>query len=145
MTRFNNEEERAAWALAESLIETGRAMMRKAETALETFTTGLELTRQHCLRRGIGATDAEIRWSETANARKALAENSFHVSQAMMYYGAAAANYSRALYLRRTGETGAAPTGAAVGAAFVASKPAGRTGDGQRAARGVGVPDQRPG
>ena len=100
MARFNNEEEKAAWTLAESLIETGRAMMIRAENALETFMIGQELNQQRCLRRGIGPTDAEIRWSETANARKALSENSFHVSQAMMYYGAAAANYSRALYLR---------------------------------------------
>jgi hypothetical protein len=97
---FNNAEERAAWVLAESLIETGRAMMRQAEDALENFRIGKELNRQRCSRRGIGTTDAEIRWAETSNARNALAENSFHVSQAMMYYGAAAAHYSRALYLR---------------------------------------------
>lgn len=100
MRRFVNEEERAAWALAESLIERACAMMRQAESALEAFTAGKELNRQYCSRRGIGATDAEIRWAETAPARKALADNNFHASQAMMYYGAAAAYYSRALYLR---------------------------------------------
>jgi hypothetical protein len=100
VTRFNNEEEKAAWTLAESLIDRARAMMRQAESALESFMVGKELNRQRCHLRGIGPTDAEIRWAETSNARKALAENSFHVSQAMMYYGAAAAHYSRALYLR---------------------------------------------
>lgn len=100
MLRFRNDNERAAWALAESLAERGRAMMAQAESALEAFAIGKELNRQRCSRRGIGATDAEIRWSETSPARKALAENSFHVSQAMMYYAAAAAHYSRALYLR---------------------------------------------
>jgi hypothetical protein len=100
VTIFHNEDERAAWTLAESLIDRAREMMRQAELRLEIFTVGQELNRQRCLRRGIGATDAEIRWSETAKAKKALSENSFYVSQAMMYYGAAAANYSRALYLR---------------------------------------------
>lgn len=100
MPGFVNDNERAAWALAESLAERGCAMMAQAERALEEFSIGKELNRQRCSRRGIGATDAEIRWSETSPARKALADNSFHVSQAMMYYAAAAANYSRALYLR---------------------------------------------
>jgi hypothetical protein len=100
VARFNNEEERAAWALAESLIRRAREMMHQAERALETFAAGKELNRLHCSRRGIGATDAEIRWVSTAHAQKALADNTFHVSQAVMYYGAAAANYSRALYLR---------------------------------------------
>ncbi len=107
MASFNNEEERAAWAFAEALIDKARAMMRQAETALERFTVGQEHNRLRCVRRGIGATDAEIRWSETAVAKKALAENSFHVSQAMMYYGAAAAYYSRAQYLRSRGDAGA--------------------------------------
>ncbi|GAA0796134.1 hypothetical protein [Spirilliplanes yamanashiensis] len=106
MARFNNPDERDAWALAESLIDRGRAMMRKAEGALETFMVGKELNRQRCIRRGIGDTDAEIRWAETANAKKALADNNFHVTQAMMYYGAAAAHYSRALYLRSHGGQG---------------------------------------
>lgn len=103
MARFNNEEERAAWVFAEFLIDRARDMMGKAESALERFTVGQELNRQRCFRRGIGTTDAEIRWSETSNAKKALSENSFHVAQAMMYYGAAAAYYSRAAYLRAHG------------------------------------------
>ncbi|AGL14625.1 hypothetical protein [Actinoplanes sp. N902-109] len=99
MPKFHSDEEHAAWTLAESLIEQARAMMRQAETALETWRLGKELTVQRCARRGISPTDAEIRWSETANAKNALTDNSFHVSLATMYYGAAAAHYSRAQYL----------------------------------------------
>jgi hypothetical protein len=103
MAGFHNDDERAAWTLAESLMDKGRAMMRQAEYALERFMIGKELNRQRCSRRGIGASDAEIRWAETSNAQKALKENSFNVSQAVMYYGAAAAHYSRATYLRSRG------------------------------------------
>jgi hypothetical protein len=100
MPGFNNDDERIAWTLAETLMEKGRALMRQAESALEAFILGKELNRQQCSRRGISTTDAEIRWSETSNAKKALSENSFNVTQATMYYGAAAAHYSRAAYLR---------------------------------------------
>jgi hypothetical protein len=100
MPGFHNDDERAAWVLAETLLDRARTMMRKAETALETWNIGKELNRQRCARRGIGESDAEIRWAETANAKNALSDNSFHVSLAMMYYGAAAAHYSRAAYLR---------------------------------------------
>jgi hypothetical protein len=100
MPSFHSDDERAAWTIAEQLMEKGRAMMRQAESALEAFMIGKELNRQRCHRRGIGASDAEIRWAETADAQKALSENGFNVSQAMMYYGAAAAHYSRAAYLR---------------------------------------------
>lgn len=101
---FNNDEERAAWILAESLIDKARAMMWEAETALETWKIGKEMNRLRCARRGISESDAEIRWSETANAKNALTANSFHVSLATMYYNAAAAHYSRAHYLRTRGE-----------------------------------------
>jgi hypothetical protein len=74
--------------------------MRQAESALEAFKTGKELNRQRCARRGISASDALIRWTETADAKNALSENTFNVDQAVMYYGAAAAYYSRAAYLR---------------------------------------------
>jgi hypothetical protein len=104
MPRFHNEEERVAWTLAESLADKARAMMRQAEAALETWRIGKELNRVRCARRGISASDAEIRWSETANAKNALTDNSFHVSLATMYFGAAAAYYSRAQYLRSHGE-----------------------------------------
>lgn len=100
MPDFHNDDERAAWALAEALLDKARAMMHQAERALETFKLGKELNRLRCARRGISETDAEIRWSETANAQNALTDNRFHVGLATMYYGAAAAHYSRALYLR---------------------------------------------
>ena len=103
MPGFHNDDERAAWVTAETLLERARAMMRQAEKALETWKRGLELNRQRCALRGISATDAEIRWSETASAKNAMSDNSFHVGQATMYYGAAAAHYSRAMYLRDRG------------------------------------------
>jgi hypothetical protein len=78
-------------------------MMHQAERALENFRVGKEMNRLRCERRGISASDAEIRWSESVNAKNALTDNSFHVGLATMYYGAAAANYSRALYLRSRG------------------------------------------
>jgi hypothetical protein len=103
MTGFDNDDERSSWAMAEQLMEKGRAMMRQAEHSLELFMIGKEMNRQRCLRRGIGDSDAEIRWAETSNAQKALSDTNFNVSQAMMYYGAAAAHYSRAAYLRSRG------------------------------------------
>ena len=78
-------------------------MMHQAERALENFRVGKEMNRLRCERRGISSSDAEIRWSESVNAKNAIADNSFHVGLATMYYGAAAANYSRALYLRSRG------------------------------------------
>src|SRR5690348_7258768 len=42
MSAFKSEEERAAWALAESLSEQARTMMRQAEAALETWKLGKE-------------------------------------------------------------------------------------------------------
>ena len=106
MSRFNNAAERDAWALAEALVDKGRTMMQRAEVALETFMVGKELNLQRCVRRGIGPSDAEIRWSETDKAKKAIADNTFHVNQAVMYYSAAAAHYSRAVYLRSHGGPG---------------------------------------
>jgi hypothetical protein len=100
---FLNEDERAAWILAEALMEKGRELMREAEDALNEFSQGKELNRQRCSQRGIGATDAEIRWNETATAKKAISTSNFNASQALLYYGAAAAHYSRAAYLRGRG------------------------------------------
>jgi hypothetical protein len=97
---FYSDDERAAWTLAESLVEQAEAMMRNAEAALETWKVGKEMNRLRCERRGISASDAEIRWSESVNAKNALTDNSFHVGLATMYYGAATAYYSRALHLR---------------------------------------------
>ena len=103
MPTFSNDEERHAWNLAESLAEQARARMRDAEAALEMWRTGKEMNRLRCARKGISASDAEIRWAASATASNALTTNSFHVGLASMYYGAAAANYTRALYLRNLG------------------------------------------
>jgi hypothetical protein len=103
MPAFNSEEERAAWRLAEMLSEQASTMMHLAEAALETWKVGKEMNRLRCERRGISASDAEIRWAESANAKNAITDNSFHVGLATMYFGAATASYSRALYLRSRG------------------------------------------
>src|ERR1044072_8677364 len=100
MSAFRNEDERAAWTLAETMIEQARQMMEEAENAVQTWKTGKEMNRLRCARRGISESDAEIRWAGSANSKNALTNNSFHVGLATMYFGAATANYSRALYLR---------------------------------------------
>ena len=100
---FINDDERDAWNQAEFLISQARVMMQKAEAALDTWRTGKEMNRLRCARRGITASDAEIRWAASANSKNALTDNSFHVGLATMYYGAASACYSRALYLRSMG------------------------------------------
>ena len=100
MPAFSNDDERIAWTHAESLVEQARAMMRNAEAALETWKVGKEMNRLRCARRGISESDAEIRWAGSANSKNALTDNTFHVGLATMYYGAAAAYYTRALYLR---------------------------------------------
>ena len=105
MPSFNSEEERAAWALAESLAEHARTMMRQAEAALETWKVGKEMNRLRCARKGISASDAEIRWAASANSKNALTDNTFHVGLATMYFAAATASYSRALYLRTRGSS----------------------------------------
>lgn len=96
----HTDDEQAAWSLAEALLDKAREMMRTAENALETWRLGKELNRQRCAQRGISESDAGIRWSESTTSKNALTDNSFHISLAMMYYGAAAAHYSRAAYLR---------------------------------------------
>jgi hypothetical protein len=100
MPAFYSDDERAAWNLAETLVHQAREMMREAESALETWKVGKEMNRLRCARRGISESDAEIRWAESATSKNALTNNSFHVGLATMYFGAASANYSRALYLR---------------------------------------------
>jgi len=45
--------------------------------------------------------DADIRWSGTSEAGKALADNRWYMAQATMYSEAAAAHYTRALHLSR--------------------------------------------
>ncbi|MBM2623471.1 hypothetical protein JIG36_49055 [Actinoplanes sp. LDG1-06] len=103
MPTFYNHDERDAWNLAESLVEQAEESMREAEQALETWKTGKEMNRLRCIRKGISESDAEIRWSASTTAKNAITNNGFYVGLATMYYGAAAANFSRALYLRSLG------------------------------------------
>ncbi|SDT70443.1 hypothetical protein [Actinoplanes derwentensis] len=93
------DDEHNTWELAEGLLQQAKAMMREAESAMEAWRTGKEMNRLRCERRGISQSDAEIRYSASANAKNAITNNSFHVGLATMYYNAASANYARALYL----------------------------------------------
>jgi hypothetical protein len=102
MLRFKSQAEQTAWSLAEALTEKGFATMRQAEEAAEMFRSGQLQTRQQFEQKGLGHADADIRWSGTANAKKALADNTYYMTQASMYHGAAAAQYARALYLSQT-------------------------------------------
>ncbi|MEV6299464.1 hypothetical protein AB0M02_08675 [Actinoplanes sp. NPDC051861] len=97
---FLNDGERAAWDLAEHLHHQARAMMREAEAAMETWRTGKEMNRQRCARRGIGPTDADIRWSASDTAKNAITNTNFHMGLATMYFNGANTSYARALYLR---------------------------------------------
>jgi hypothetical protein len=100
MPGFHNDDERAAWTLAESLLDKARTMMGTADEALERWRAGKDQMVRRCAQRGISVSDAEIRWAASSTSKNALSDNSFHISLAMMYYGAAAAHYSRAAYLR---------------------------------------------
>ena len=113
MPGFYTDEERVAWAIAESLLEKARTMTLQAENALEKWKLGKEMNRRRCAARGISTTDAEIRWAGMASAKNAIADNTFHTGLATMYFNAANAYYSRALYLR---SRSTAPAGAAAGA-----------------------------
>ncbi|GGQ46817.1 hypothetical protein [Couchioplanes azureus] len=100
MPRFSNAEEQAAWTLAEALSEKAMACMREAEQAAENFRVGKVQMRRNFKARGLSEVDADIRWSGTTRAKKALADNGWYMSQASMYNEAAAAQYAKALYLR---------------------------------------------
>lgn len=103
MSSFNNEAEQTAWNLAEALADKGFATMRQAEEAAEIYRTGKQLTRKQFQQKGLSQVDADIRWSGTTKAKKALADNGWYMTQAVMYHGAAAAQYAKALYLRQNG------------------------------------------
>jgi hypothetical protein len=100
--KFNNAEEQAAWQMAEALSEKGFSCMRQAEEAAENFRVGKMATRRQFKQRGLSDADADIRWAGTSQARKALADNQWYMSQAQMYHDAAAAQYAKALYLSHT-------------------------------------------
>jgi hypothetical protein len=101
MVKFRNAEEQAAWTMAEALSEKGFAAMRQAEEAAENFRNGKMMTRRQFKLRGLTDVDADIRWAGTTQARKALSDNGWYMSQATMYHDAAAGQYAKALYLRQ--------------------------------------------
>ena len=111
MLRFKNPAEQAAWTMAEALSEKGFAAMRQAEEAAENFRTGKQLTRRQFKQRGLTEADADIRFAGTTQARKALSDNGWYMTQATMYHEAAAAQYAKASYLNRHDDTDAPGTG----------------------------------
>ena len=102
MPTFTNAAEQAAWTLAEALREKAFAAMKQAEEAAEAFRAGKMATRQQFRARGRSEVDADIRWSGTSQARKALSDNEWYMAQASMYNEAAAAQYAKALYLKKS-------------------------------------------
>src|SRR3954468_20083530 len=97
---FTSGAEQAAWTLAEALSEKGFSCMKQAEEAAEAFRSGKVAMRRQFKARGLSEVDADIRWSATTQAKKALADNGWYMSQATMYNEAAAAQYTKALYLK---------------------------------------------
>lgn len=106
MLKIKSAEELAAWTLAEALSAKGFAALRQAEEAAEKYRNGKMLTRAQCRARGMTEADADIRWSGTSQAKKALTDNSWYMTQATMYSEAAAAQYAKALYLSSTDGAG---------------------------------------
>ena len=100
MLKFRSAAEQAAWTMAEALSEKGMACMRQAEEAAEVFRSGKMQMRRQFKARGLSEVDADIRWSGTTAAKKALSDNGWYMSQASMYSQAAAAQYAKALYLK---------------------------------------------
>ncbi|HWS37200.1 MAG TPA: hypothetical protein VN408_31275 [Actinoplanes sp.] len=98
MDGFTNEAEQTAYHLAEALSEKAHSCMRSAEEAAEAFRTGKMAMRRQFKTRGFSEVEADIRWSGTAQATRAIADNNFFMSQASMYNNAAAAQYAKALY-----------------------------------------------
>ncbi|MFF5294917.1 hypothetical protein [Paractinoplanes globisporus] len=102
MLTFTNAAEQAAWTLAEALSDKAFAAMKQAEEAAEAFQSGKMAMRRQFKARGMSQVDSDIRWSGTSQARKALSDNEWYMSQASMYNEAAAAQYAKALYLKKT-------------------------------------------
>jgi hypothetical protein len=98
--KFNNGAEKEAWTLAEALSEKGMSCMKEAEDAAERFRSGKMQMRRQFKQRGLSEVDADIRWSGTSLAKKALSDNGWYMQQAQMYSEAAAAQYAKAHYLR---------------------------------------------
>jgi len=96
---FTNAAEQTAWTLAEALSEKAFACMKQAA---EAFQSGKMAMRRQFKARGMSQVDADIRWSGTTQARKAISDNEWYMSQAGMYNEAAAAQYAKALYLKKS-------------------------------------------
>jgi len=99
---FTNSAEQAAWTMAEALSEKAFGAMKYAEEAAEAFRAGKMAMRRQFKARGMSEVDADIRWSGMTQAKKALADNEWYMAQAAMYNGAAAAQYAKALYLKKS-------------------------------------------
>ncbi|WP_229075387.1 hypothetical protein [Actinoplanes sp. DH11] len=100
MQTFTNEAEQAAYTLAEALSDKAMSCMKHAEEAGEAFRSGKMAMRRQFKARGLSEAEADIRWSATSQAARAIADNGFFMSQASMYNNAAAAQYAKALYLK---------------------------------------------
>ncbi|GIF09702.1 hypothetical protein [Actinoplanes siamensis] len=100
MQTFTNEAEQTAYNLAEALADKAMSLMRNAEEAAEAFRTGQMAMRRQFRARGLSEAEADIRYAGTAQASRAIADNSFFMSQASMYNTAAATQYTKALYLK---------------------------------------------
>ncbi len=103
MHRFDDDAASRAWALAEELSQKGLTALRQAEEAAEVYRSGKLLSRRRCRARGMGDAEADIRWSASARAKKALQDNEWFTSHARMYSEAAAAQYAKALLLAKSG------------------------------------------
>ena len=100
MDGFTNDAEQAAYALAEALSEKAHSCMKHAEEAAEAFRSGKMAMRRQFKARGLSEAEADIRYSGTSQASRAISDNNFFMSQASMYNDAAAAQYAKALYLK---------------------------------------------
>ncbi len=100
MQTITSETEQAAFTLAEALSEKAMSCMRNAEEAAEAFRTGRIAMRRQFKARGLSEVEADIRWSGSSQASRAIADNGFFMTQATMYNNAAAAQYAKALYLK---------------------------------------------
>lgn len=100
MDGFTNDAEQAAYTLAEALSEKALSCMKYAEEAAEAFRSGKMAMRRQFKARGLSEAEADIRYSGTSVAARAIADNDFFMSQASMYNNAAAAQYAKALYLK---------------------------------------------
>lgn len=96
---FTNALERAAWSTAEELTAKGLEATRLAQQAADFYYSGKMLSRARCEARGMSAAEADIRWSETTRAKKALSHNEWYTAQSIMYSGAATSHYLKAQYL----------------------------------------------